>query len=162
MINAYPQSNGDTTLAEFLFGEAAGVPKIVGFMNKWASEFDTVSELLVIRYETLRRETAKTLGKILEFLGEKPDGEQLEECVRFASIENMRSLEREGFFRGLGNRLRPSDANNPESYKVRRGKVGGYRDYLSEEEAAKIDRVVSTSLSPVYGYGDTAADRRII
>ena len=32
--------------------------------------------------------------------------------------------------------LRSADVRNPESFKVRRGKVGGYRDYLSPEDQA--------------------------
>ena len=28
----------------------------------------------------------------------------------------------------------PGDVRDPESFKVRRGKVGGYREYLSVEE----------------------------
>jgi hypothetical protein len=32
--------------------------------------------------------------------------------------------------------LHPGDVRDPESFKVRRGKVGGYREYLSAEDQA--------------------------
>jgi hypothetical protein len=39
-------------------------------------------------------------------------------------------------------RLTPGDPANPESYKVRQAKVGGYRDYFTDTEVAKdqLDR----------------------
>jgi hypothetical protein len=33
--------------------------------------------------------------------------------------------------------------NDPESYKTRRGKVGGYVDYLTAEDIAFIDQTVN-------------------
>jgi len=36
---------------------------------------------------------------------------------------------------------------------VRRAKVGGYRDYFDDEQVAKIDKLVNTRLSGVFGYG---------
>jgi hypothetical protein len=35
--------------------------------------------------------------------------------------------------------LRTSSAADPESFKVRRGKVGGFRDYLAPDDIAYID-----------------------
>jgi hypothetical protein len=35
--------------------------------------------------------------------------------------------------------LQPGDYSDPDSYKVRRGKIGGYRDYLSAADLEYID-----------------------
>ena len=43
----------------------------------------------------------------------------------------MQKLEAAGAFDS--NILHPGDVRDPESFKVRRGKVGGYREYLSVE-----------------------------
>ena len=48
--------------------------------------------------------------------------------------------------------MKPGDASDPSSYKVRRGKVGGWTDYVSEEQAEAIDHLVAETLSPVFGY----------
>ena len=48
--------------------------------------------------------------------------------------------------------MKPGDPSEPASFKVRRGKVGGWRDYMSEEEAGHIDRMVRETLNPVFGY----------
>jgi hypothetical protein len=49
-------------------------------------------------------------------------------------------------------KLKPGDKNDPESYKTRRGKVGGYIDYLSSEEIEYLNQKMKTSLSDIYNY----------
>jgi hypothetical protein len=49
--------------------------------------------------------------------------------------------------------MAPADRSDLRSYKVRRAKVGGYRDYFTEEQVRKIDTLVAASLSPNLGYG---------
>ena len=51
-----------------------------------------------------------------------------------------------------GGALQPCDARDPDSFKVRRGKVGGYVDYLGAADVAFLDREVER-LDPRYGYG---------
>jgi alcohol sulfotransferase len=35
---------------------------------------------------------------------------------------------------------------------VRRGKVGGYRDYFDDEQVAAIDELMSRRAGPLFGY----------
>jgi len=147
---------------DFVFDEKAGIPKIIRFMNLWASGFDTVKTIRVVRYETLRRDTARALGDVLGFMNETPTADELAQCVEFASVENMRAMEKGKVFQDVGDRLMPRDSNNPDSYKVRRAKVGGYRDYFTDEQIAKIDERVATTLSPAFGYGDASPDPRVV
>ena len=44
------------------------------------------------------------------------------------------------------------NAKDPETLKVRRGQVGGYRGDLSEEQAVWVDEQTETRLAPGYGY----------
>jgi alcohol sulfotransferase len=82
----------------------------------------------------------------------EPDEARIDEAVRFASVDNLRELERGSFFRSSGIRMMPKDRGNPDSYKVRRAKVGGYRDYFDDDQLAEIDALVQSTLSPVFGY----------
>ena len=51
-------------------------------------------------------------------------------------------------------RLRPRDPNDPESFKTRRGKVGGFVDYLTPDEIAEVERRIRSGLDPSFGYGE--------
>ena len=160
-INGYPDS-ADLPLFDFVTGSSAGIPKIVRFMNIWANELDQIDQTIVVRYESLKADTAGALGRILEFLGEKPTAEELAECVSFASVENMRDMEKTAHFKGVGDRMKPGDANNPDSYKVRRAKAGGYRDDFDEAQLANIDKLVADTLAKTYGYSGGSPDRRVV
>jgi hypothetical protein len=46
----------------------------------------------------------------------------------------------------------PGDKDNPDSYKVRRAKVGGYRDYFDDDQVQQIDSYIRSNLDPVFGY----------
>lgn len=149
-LNAYPPHNADVSIFEFVTGPA-GVPRVVAFLNEWARELSKLRALHLVRYEDMREDPAAELGRILRFLGEEPTAEQLADCVAFGSVENMRKLEEKRVFWLSGSRLVPKDRDNPNSYKVRRAKVGGWRDYFEDHEIAAIDALVA-DLDPVFGY----------
>jgi glycosyltransferase involved in cell wall biosynthesis len=73
-----------------------------------------------------------------------------QKAVAFASFDSLSRKEADGFFKS--DKLKPSDASDGDSYKVRLGKLGGYRDYFSDEQNACIDSLVWDRLNPVYGY----------
>ncbi len=148
-LNDYPVE--DVDIFEFVMSPA-GLPKVVDFLNGWAREMPRIPEFLLLRYEDLRADTARELARVLTFLGETPTAEELADCVAFASVENMRKLEEKQVFWLAGSRLRPKDKSNPNSYKVRRAKVGGWRDYFDDEQVAAIDAYVAERLDPVFGY----------
>jgi hypothetical protein len=55
----------------------------------------------------------------------------------------------------------PKDRSNPNSYKVRRGKAGGYRDDFDAAQLRQIDRLVDATLDPLYGYAEAAGPAAI-
>jgi Sulfotransferase domain len=148
-INAYPMEE----LAPFDFVMSdAGLPKVINFMNLWAREAPKISEFMIVRYEDLRARPEATLKKVLEFLGTPASDAEIADAVAFASYDNMKRMEQQRVFWLSGGRLVPKDRSNPNSYKVRRGKPGGYRDDFDAAQLAQIDRLVETSLDPLYGY----------
>ena len=54
--------------------------------------------------------------------------------------------------RGRPSRLKPRDVNNLQSFKVRSGRVGGYREVYTPEQVARIDAQVRAELDPSFGY----------
>jgi Sulfotransferase domain len=121
------------SVSEMLRDRRFGVHAIVNTMNDWIEEFSGRDDFIVIRYEALRASPAEYFRDLLTVLGESsPDMTTFHEALEFSRFENMQKLEAAGAFDSKI--LRPGDIHDPESFKVRRGKVGGYREYLSAED----------------------------
>ena len=72
-------------------------------------------------------------------------------AIEFTEFENMKKMEAEDQFNK--NILRPGDPSDPDSYKVRRGEVGGFVNYFREEEFPLLERSMA-DLDPFYGYNN--------
>ena len=141
--------NGD--LSSYLRCKRGSVDSMIGFYNIWADNRDAAADFLLVRYEDIHADTDRELRRILDFIGIKDvSPSTIREAIDFSSFENMRKME-------LGDdldsgRLRAADSKDPESFKTRKGKVGGYTEYLSEEEIEELTRRIREELSPFYGY----------
>jgi hypothetical protein len=138
-------------LWDFVRHSDIGLALLIDYLNRWQDNLKALERALMVRYEDLRSAPAQTLRQITGLMGETFRDEEIAEAVGFGSFDNLRALESKGFFRQGGLSLR--NPNDPESFKVRRAKVGGYRDYFSAEQTAELDRLVAERLSPAFGYG---------
>ena len=152
LLNDYPPHGTDLSIFDFVMHPGGGMPKVIDFMNLWAREMKNVKGICVIRYEDMRAEPEKTLAKMAEFMEMGATADQIHDAVEYASFENLKKKEAAGSFRFSGGRMMPGDKSNPNSYKVRRAKVGGYRDYFEDEQVRAIDELMESTLDPVYGY----------
>jgi hypothetical protein len=155
-INDYPPHGADIDTWDFVLDEDAGVPRIVDYFNGWARAIPELGSVLVVRYEDMRADPAAVLSQIMAFTGTEVTDEQVREAVEFAAYDNMKKMEQEKFFKGSGARVKPGDSDNPQSFKVRKAKVGGYRDYFTDEQCAHLDALVA-KLDPMFGYGSEPA-----
>jgi hypothetical protein len=153
ILNRYPGEGKEVSIFDFVMDKDAGLPKVIDFMNLWASEQSRLKGFFLLRYEDLRTQPEATLEKLLEFMGTPGTPEEIREAVEFSSYENMKKMEQKKTFWLSGGRMVPKDRNNPNTYKVRRAKVGGYRDYFDDDQVARIEALVNETLSPVFGYG---------
>jgi len=151
-MNRYPKSGSEISIYDFVMDPDCGLPRIVDFMNLWARELPKIKSLQLVQYEDMRRQPEVELAKIVGFLGMHVDEEAIRESVEFSSVENLRKLEESNYFWRSGSRVKAKDPANPNSYKVRRAKVGGYRDYFDDAQVARIDDFVNARLSDVFGY----------
>jgi hypothetical protein len=154
-LNAYPAHGEEVGIAEFVAEREAGLKKVIDFMNGWAREMPRLPDLLVVRYEDLRARPEQTLAGLLAFMGTPGTRAEVAEAVAFASFENMQRMERKQTFWLSGGRMVAKDRSNPQSFKVRRGKVGGWREHFSEPEVARIEALIARELAPVFGYAGT-------
>ena len=135
-------------LSDFVRQECGGIDSIIAFYNVWAKNLDVPKELLLVRYEDLRRDTFNELKRILLFLGITwISDDTLIEAIKFSSFENMKKMESENPYPFTFGSWNKRNLNNPESFKVRRGKIGGFKDYLTEKDLAFINGEISENLA---------------
>jgi hypothetical protein len=151
---AIPESARNLTVYEFVAHPDYGVPRVMRFLNRWRQEAARLESSVILRYEDLRAHPEAELTKLARFLRLDVDEAQVAAAVRFASFENLQRLERARFFRS--ERLAAGDVHDPDTFKVREGKVGGYRQHLTPEQIEAIDRMVETELDPGFAYSSAA------
>ena len=123
---------------------------MVEIMNSWLAEWSGRANFLLLRYETLRSEPASGFRELLRILGERPVQEKaFAHALEFSAFGHMKKLESAGAFDSKI--LRAGDARDPESFKVRRGKIGGFQDYLSPNDQAYAATALQR-LDPRFGY----------
>jgi hypothetical protein len=155
----HPVDRRTVGMWEFVRHSDIGVPSLIEYLNRWERNVAHLPRATVVRYEDLRADPQKTLPKITALMGEKFADREIEEAVAFGSFDNLKKLERQGFFRQGGLSLR--NPRDPESFKVRRAKVGGFKDYFTADQVAELEELVQTRLSPTFSYQPTAAPARL-
>lgn len=142
----------DMPMFDFVMTGPMGIPTIVDYLNKWERVLAPMPNVMRVRYEDLRAEPVEYLSTLVDFIGAPFSEETIRNAVEFTSFENLKKKEREDFYNN--SRLRAKNPDDPDSYKVRRGKVGGYRDYFDDSQIAKMEALVRERISPVFAYGE--------
>lgn len=141
------RSGYEGTISDFIRDPRHGIEKIIRFNMAWLERGATEGKFHPITYEALKQDTAGALAGVLQFVGAARDPAVIDTVVDLASFENMQERERAGGFEQP--RLKPADPNDPDSYKVREGIVGGHRKHLSEEDVAFCDAVLAKAGYPI-------------
>ena len=153
-------------ISNFVRDERHGIEKIVRFDQAWlAADRDIFKGFLLLRYEDLHRDTLGQLKRVVDFVGcDFVSDAAMEQAVASTQFDKLQRLERSGAFKEkYGASLTPGDVADPESYKVRRGKIGGFVDYLNAEDQAfcaqtmqrlGFDRWYPIEPPEVQGHGD--------
>jgi hypothetical protein len=121
---------------------------MIAFVKGWYEHRHVPSDFLLVRYEDLHHDPAAELRRILAFVGLNVSDEIIEASVDYASFDNLRKMSLSAKFP----RLSPTNLQDPESFKVRRGEVGGYRRYLSIPDVEYINERMHRELPSCFGY----------
>lgn len=152
-INNYPPQGSDISLFDFVMGDNGGsMQAVTDYLNLWAQEVSKVKHFHLLRYEDLRARPREELRSLLDFMHIDATDAHINAAVDYSSYENMKKMESTQQFRLAGGRMMPRDKDNPNSFKVRRAKVGGYRDYFTDEEVLAIDQRLAETLAPLFNY----------
>jgi hypothetical protein len=150
----HPIDRHTVTLWDFVMRSELGLASLIDYLNTWERNVARLPHALVVRYEDLRAQPREKLREVADLLDAGFSDAEIEQAVAFGSFENQRRLETQGHYRRGGMRLR--DARDPQTFKVRRGVVGGYRDYFTAEQVAEMERLLVERLSPSLGYADAS------
>jgi hypothetical protein len=106
--------------------------------------------MLIVRYEDLRKDTENGLLEMLDFLGIKSDRDRIRRAVENNSLRNMREKEEKaknsGATLGKGTLLRKHNVNREDARFVRTGSVGGWREKLTDSQIDMVTRYAGDAL----------------
>lgn len=140
----------DTTLSEFLRLDRGGCDPFVRYHNIWWENRGVPDQFLVVRYEDLHSDPHAVLRQVLDFFGVADVSDaHVDEAIEYASFDSLRKLESDRSF--SSEKMRATDPSDPESRKIRKGKAGGYLDYMSSEDIEFSTGKLS-ELNSGYGY----------
>lgn len=138
------------SLGEMLCDPIHGLRLMVRTMNAWMAEFGQRRNCTLLRYEDLHAAPAEQFRRVLNGVGEHEALQpHFDAAVEFSQFGNMKKMEASRAYDPK--LLQPGDVNDPESYKVRRGKVGGFREYLDPAAIEYADRAIA-NLDARFGY----------
>jgi hypothetical protein len=141
----------DGYVESFLKGKVTRFGSWQSHINSWLDcPLAKNGNLLVVRYEDLRRDTENGLMEMLEFLGVEGDRARVRSAVENNSLRNMREKEEKaknsGATLGKGTLLRKHNLNREDARFVRSGSVGGWREKLSQSQIEMVTRYASEAL----------------
>ncbi len=146
----HPIDRRNVEMWEFVRHSDIGLPSLIAYENEWAMNVQALERGMLVKYEELRAEPVATLQRITRLMGADFSEEEIRAAVEWGSFENLRKLETSGTFQQGGMKL--VDANDPSTFKVRRGVVGGYREDFSPEQVAELEALVRANILPELGY----------
>jgi hypothetical protein len=134
-------------ISDFARDPRYGIEKVILFNKAWLKKGARLRRFLPITYEQLTDNPEAVLGTVVDFVGAEVSDDAIARVVSENTFERMHQREANGEYGRYGTKLTPRDQADPESYKIRRGKSGGYVDYLSPDDVAYCNAMLER-----YGY----------
>lgn len=124
------------SIKQFIRDNTGSLASMIKYYNIWYNCRKQPKDFLLITYEELKKNGPETLSKIMQFFNIDVKSDVIKKAYNFCVFEKMRQYEKANTFKID---LRPADPKDQESYMTRKGKVGGYREYLDEEDIQYIN-----------------------
>lgn len=138
-------------ISTFLHWPRGSFDGLLRYYNVWAAQRGVPLDFLLLRYEDLHEDAERELRRVAGFMElSGVSDETIRGAVEHARFGAMKA--REAARPADGSALAAARAGDAESFKTRRGKVGGYQDYLSKENIAWLNARIDAELDRYYGY----------
>lgn len=152
-----PDANLDDYLRDFLKGKVNRYGSWQAHVESWInSPLSRSGDLLVVRYEDMRKDTEGKLLEILGFLGIERPIEVVRKAIENNDLKNMRKKEEAAKTSGVQmekgkGQLIVGHTLTEQGRFVRSGKVGGWRDRLTPFQLEMVDQYAGSTLKKM-GY----------
>lgn len=144
------------TPSDFIYNNKGGLKTIVAFYNLWLKKSQTPLDFTIIKYEDLVNKTGETLSDLLNFfsISDLISKDSVKKSVKRNSFDNVQKREKVGAI-NVGNRKTDfghDNVSNNSNLKARRGKIGGFVDYLDPDQVKLMDEYIKENLDSSFGY----------
>ncbi|XP_010502575.1 PREDICTED: cytosolic sulfotransferase 18 [Camelina sativa] len=125
----------------FCRGVSVCGPYLDHVLGYWKAYQENPDQVLFLKYETMRADPLPHVKRLAEFMGygftiEEEEKGVVEKVVNLCSFETLKNLD---VNQGERNREVIPSIYYPNSAYFRKGKVGDWQNYLTQEMAARID-----------------------
>ena len=142
-------------LSEFIREKLVGIEKVIAFMNMWMENREVPEAFHLATYEQLREDPVAGFSAMFAFVGVPMDSELLKTAIDDTSFKKMKEMELHKEL--VEPWMRIGAEKTDRAMKVRKGKVGGYKDELSKEDVDFLHQTIAAKLHPALPYGRQAA-----
>ncbi|MHA2279396.1 MAG: sulfotransferase domain-containing protein [Promethearchaeota archaeon] len=141
---ANPNKVYNNTLSDYIRrDDQYGIDSLVEYMNEWHCGRERFRSFMPVSYENLHVTPCEVVRRILEFIDVDCSDKVIRRATDYARFENMKKIE----VTGKGNLIKKYHgtfgvrhiASDPESFRVRQGKIGGFINYLSVKDIAYVN-----------------------
>lgn len=157
LINDWPLDLTNVSMADFALHSNWGLRPLIAFFNNCARQQAVMERSRFLSYEDMRVKPAEILAGVAALAGGPVSETEAREAAEFTSFDKLRQAEIDNRFNTT--RLRAANPKDPDSFKVRRAKVFGYRDYFQGEDLKRLEAILESELDPQFGYGGSAQTR---
>lgn len=128
----YREKSFHGSISEYVRNPFVGIVKLLTALNHWHDKKHLAARFDVLSYEHMRADPLAALKRTLLFFGvEQPLKDYMNDTVEFTCMENLQKLEQSNFFQSIEMQ---NESKDPRASKVRKGKVGGFHEHLSQDD----------------------------
>jgi|GEM_PF-3067709 len=143
-------------LIQFINDPVMGLDKYFRFYQLWNDHKSDVADILIWKYEDLKTKPIEHLLRLIAYIGEPVLNNYITDAIKYSEFDNLKNIEKAG-----RNFTYPSsgfdvfgetDHSKPETFHVRRGVVGGYKDYIDISDLRYLEGRIKHEMPPLYKY----------
>jgi len=131
----------DDDISAFIRDPVVGLIKIMTAYRRWKDNEKLAKNFLCLSYEQMSADPSGSFTRSLEFLNIPVDEAAIAHAVAYCSFENMQRYEQTNAFNNIRLAQRTED---PRGRKVREGRIGGFREHLSEADLSYIKQTIES------------------